>query len=655
MTTLIKCRFSPNNQNTPFPDKVIYRLSYFFSPEDNSLLRQRPKYSESKVNEKDGSFEIEIDSAINTSKGYNINIYFSTETTYWKTQQRSSAVAYWCIIDDPSKDLCTVYEQGSTPNKDKVSIGKVYYSNEDLPPQNKNYNKLIEAQIKRAQDEIERKVINTYEALEEERGFIVENNSYFHYVNDTRARLPIIFFPIMSLFTSWSNTSNAIVFYSNLLDVAKFNCGVPKYALFQDLLDNQQYKLCSCIIQEMFTMTVRCLQYKEDTSSTKEEIDRWSVIDLFPHMSRSFFDCEDGSRHVMDLFCALMKLHAEMIKLNIHSELMYVCGFLQNYTPFFCIGDLRVKTVAIHVYCILLDTKYVESVEGKHGFVPLQTSKVVEYMPSIHLESTHHSLGLWDEQYEVNTKELEMYHQMNSDLSKYSGRFGVPRHLVKLRAPLKSRMEKTVYNDPLYKNARALISPMFKGKAVQFLVTQYKDNKQISYGSIEDLMNNSKTICLETLIELNIDTDIEDKYSELLSILPCGSVPDKPANPEQNEFDTKIKYRNVAANIEIQQVFYQEKKKEYDELIQSLVKNSDRRMEIVKATMKVTADINISQFWLIYAERSTKDDKEEKSSPNEQKKTKKMKKTKKKKELNEDDQQEEDYLDDLMNQLKSLN
>lgn len=598
----MNCKFKPLSNRIKISNivKVLYRPSFFLNASNNTLIRKRQPYQECKFDREDGSFVLQIPKDTVTKSGnYILSIYFFSRDEDTKSGQWCQHLSMWCEVS--ASDVCTVdvYEQGSTKSQDKVKVGTLEMDACFLF-NNQAYIKKINHQIQLAQNQIESTILSNYQSIEADthnEGMVIDNSSFFHYVNDTKARLPVMFFPIMSLFTAWEDTGDAVKLYSNLLSIAKHNCGIETTVPLSHLLDNNDHDTIACIIQEFFTMLYRCLQYNDDTSLDGKVIDRWSVLNILRDRSRESFDCEDGSRAMLDLYCAFIKLGRGLTQNN--TDLYDLYHYLTLYTPFMCIGDLHVNdTTDVHVYCILMDTRYIKYIDRSSKEYKSSVNNLTRYLPSIHLESTHHSVGTWGTKDKFGSHEDELYTQVNLTLSKVSYDLGVSRQLVKLRAPINSRMDQHKNKKPLYMNIRVLMSPMYEGCVVQLLVTQHKKFELVSRGDVVDFMNYSKSIDLIVLEKRTI-TYIEDNYSELFSILPCGHVP--KSSDKINILNEVIPRHKIMANFEIQETYYNENIEKFEKLIQSIQKSVLPRSKLVKKLVHLTEDISIVQYWLFDA------------------------------------------------------
>lgn len=594
---MVKCTLKLSKKINETVNKILYRTSFFDSPINNSLVNERNGYKTASFDTNDSTFDLEIDHSIHANKGYIINIYFYANTNYYKSNHKSQHLIMWCDINDHRVKSFKVFEQGYDDVTEKIQLGILTLEG-DLPPQNEYYKNQVKKEIAHAQQYIERVVIQKYQDLEDNKETIVENSSYFHYVNEIHARLPMVFFPLMSTFTGWSNSINAMNMYVNLLNIAKFNCGVDQAVGFDELIKTEKFDLCAVIIQEMFTVTIRCMQYRDDQSATgQKNIDRWSVVNVLPELSRASFDCEDGSRQVMDLIYALLKLHPEIQ--DLHPELNSLCRFLRCYTLFFSIGDLYInENVAVHVYCVLMDTSYIRcidestdhNVNSAHGF-----------LPSIHLETTHHSVGTWSSRNVLNTMETRHYSTANDTLSELTTNSSISRHIVKLRAPLSCKMKDD--ESKLYVNTRVLISPWYDGQVVQFLVTQGMK----SHADTTEFMNNNKDIKLKVLYKTE-RLQLERDYAYLFSTLPCGNIPEKPLITEEkqqiNNYNVNINYQKVVAQFEIQESFFNERKDEYTKLLQTIKSSFGKMYDLYIHRLKIVNGLNIVQAWMTISDSS---------------------------------------------------
>jgi hypothetical protein len=601
MSNPLKCKLLLYSSSQPIPTKALYRVSYYHSDTKNSLLRVRDGYSECKIDQTDGSFYIDVEALnkLEISKGYVINIYFYCLSTDTKSKQGSISLCMWSELNTHKKGTFNVYEQGYNPVTCKIPLGIIEVEG-NLPYVNETYSKMVDAQIKTAQSEIEARVIHAYDMIENTSSLKLENASFFQYVNDTKARLPVLFFPLMSLYTGMNDYQKTSELFSNVLQIAKFNCRIANDVSFDSLVRQEDFATCACITQEFFTQYVRCLQYKDDTSSNGKNIDRWSVLSLLQNTSRESFDCEDGARMMMDIFCVLMKLASYEKDLN--SELWDFIRFVSCYTPFFCICDINVKNgTAVHVLCILADTSYIESVESRQTYRPLKSAGPTQFLPSIHLESTHHSLGSWNEDSYIDTVEEKYYHAYNESLNNAACNSGVSRHMVKLRAPIQCRVNPrhVGHHKPLYSSLRVLMSPMYKGHAVQFLATESgtREHELVNLKvPIEHFMKNLYSVHLEVLFKAPIQ-ELEEKYSHLFSILPSGHIPNPPK--VQNSLIPIPKDRQILANIEIGLSYYMDKMEEYDTLIADTIAGVDEEAEKVTRVVRITEDLSIIQFWVL--------------------------------------------------------
>lgn len=602
MSFSVNCKFIPLNKQVRKFDisKVVYRTSFFISVSNNTLLSKRQAYQECKFDRDNSSFVLQLPKDTVTNSGnYLLNIYFFSQDANTKSGQWCQHLSMWCEINTSNLSSVDVYEQGSTKSLDKIKVGTLQIDSCILF-NNKAYINKINSQILLAQNQIENTVLSNYQSIESDtrnEGMVIDNSSFFHYINDTKARLPVMFFPIMSLYTAWEDKEDAVKMYSNLLAIAKHNCGIDPNLGISQLLHNNETGICACLIQEFFTMLYRCLQYNDDTSLDGKVIDRWSVLNILRDRSRESFDCEDGSRAMLDLYCAFIKLGKDLSQHN--TDLYELYKYLTLYTPFMCIGDLHVNdTTDVHVYCILMDTRYITRIDRSNKEYKSPINNFTQYLPSIHLESTHHSVGTWGTEDKFGSHEDELYNKVNVTLSKVSYDVGVSRQLVKLRAPINSRMSKQKNKIPLYMNIRVLMSPMYEGHAVQLLVTQHKKQETVSRGDVVEFMNHSKSISLVVLEKRTIQY-IEDNYSELFSVLPCGHIP--KSSDKTNMLHEVIPRHKVMANFEIQETYYNENKEKFEHLIQSIQKTVLPRSKLVKKLVHLTKDVSIVQIWLFDA------------------------------------------------------
>lgn len=111
--------------------------------------------------------------------------------------------------------------------------------------------------------------------------------------------------------------------------------------------------------------------YKVDQTRSGLQSDCWSSIFSWPDPSIAAFDCEDGSRALLELFFVFCKL-----RLNRSSSLFAMQALARQYSPYLAIGELREETendkefsYCLHCFVVL---------------VPLPGVKV----PCITLEST---------------------------------------------------------------------------------------------------------------------------------------------------------------------------------------------------------------------------------------------------------------------------
>lgn len=253
-------------------------------------------------------------------------------------------------------------------------------------------------------------------------------------------------------------------------------------------------------LANMLTVVCHAWHYRRDLTLKGEVIDFWSSLWSYPNAEYAAFDCEDGTKALMELFIAFKRLDVVMASVSLKK--LHKTASL--YTPWLTIGTLGDKK-ALHCYLLLMDSRLDDG-----------TFSIEIVRPTIVLDSTINASGAW-------TSLHSMQAEAPRDLARAQKERDVFVASGHAMSTLTTHIRPSIaYAQHLYGPIQSCItSSALKGTLCQ----QYRFDKACD---VFEFFTNPGTLLEQTLVlEMSTQT-AKSQLARCLAYMPCSVLPRAP-------------------------------------------------------------------------------------------------------------------------------
>jgi hypothetical protein len=201
---------------------------------------------------------------------------------------------------------------------------------------------------------------------------------------DRVRRMPLLFYTLQASLVEFDQL-DAPVFFERCLAI------VDRFA---DPHDIDKNTLASVLALVSLGWVYR---FDVNPGLSHERQDFWTSLLSFPDPHLASFDCEDGSKALLEVFLCFVRMSTEGSSVRLRSLQLTA----KRYTPFMGVVELKNATgYGLHCITVLLDSTTVDAlVSDRIAELPASShsGRMAESpAPTITLESTAYASGVWD-------------------------------------------------------------------------------------------------------------------------------------------------------------------------------------------------------------------------------------------------------------------